>query len=485
MIKRAAGMLAISAVLCGAVAALTPAPAPQDNGSAPEEQLPAELVPTADTVAFETAEPAVGIAREIGLKDILIPASDYGQIFPYAAEIVGWKEDGSAVYRYALADEAGELITNPVYTKAQRLVCEDSFVWLLTDAEGLVSCAARDGSWMIGAVSGSITAEDGYIFVQQADSPDTEVYNSSGKLLHDVAGSMVSCSDGIIVSRKTTDTSDIWHIYDADTISELTSLTAYQIGAFSEGYASMQISENQWAIVDEKGVITPFSNAAWMDDVCDGYVLVEDTEGKFGVIDVSGKEAVAFDYINGSHCSDDYPLYQLWKSADECIVISANKGQRLKLPENLSGQPLVGLPNSYFSYTDAENGCTVIFDDLKSISLEDRAIFYQQKNSLIAIQGDSYQIFDLDDGKISSLISYQYVVPEQPAALSDTVFTIADTETGLQGIGNIHGKMVIKPEYDSISSVGDTYYMAVQDGWSGIVDSRGRWIVRTQLSGVK
>ena len=46
MIKRIAGMLAISAVLCAAIAA-QPAPVPEDTGSAQEtEPIPAELVPS-------------------------------------------------------------------------------------------------------------------------------------------------------------------------------------------------------------------------------------------------------------------------------------------------------------------------------------------------------------------------------------------------------------------------------------------------------
>lgn len=487
MIKRIAGMLAISAVLCAAIAA-QPVPAPQDTGSAQEEEpIPAELVPDTDTVEYKAAEPEIGAVRAIGLKDTLTPASDYEQIFPYAAAIAGWKQDGTAVYRYALADEAGEQITNPVYTAVKREICGETAVWMLesdTAEDGVqVSCAAEDGSWVIGPVYGSITVADGYILVQRSGTPDTKVY-SNGTLLGTMAGTMVSCSDGILVSRKTTDQSDIWHIYDADDMQELSTLTAYQIGAFSDGYATIQTAENQWAIVDTKGVITPFTDAAWMDEVCNGYVLVKDTEGKFGVAEVSGKEAVAFEYMDGTHCSEDYPLYQLWKSETECVVISATKGQKLQLPEDLQAQKLLALPNDYFSYVNAD-GCSVIFDDLKSVVLDSEMQFYQQGNTLVCVTEDGYQLFQLEDGTAGKLISYQYTPSEQNADSSMGQFTITNPATGLQGIGNTRGRMVLRPKYDSICCAGGSYYMAVQDEWSGIVDSNGRWLVRTRLSGVK
>lgn len=487
MIKRIAGMLAISAVLCAAIAA-QPAPVPEDTGSAQEtEPIPAELVPSPETVEYETAQTEISAARDIGLKDTLTPASDYERIFPYAAEIVGWKQDGTAVYRYALADEAGEQITNPVYTAVKRETCGETAVWMLestTEEEGVqVSCAAEDGSWVIGPVYGSIDVVDAYILVQRSDIPDTKVYRD-GKLLGTMAGNMVSCSDGIFVSRKTTEQSDIWHIYKAEDLEELTTLTAYQIGAFSNGYATMQTAENQWAVVDTEGVITPFSDAVWMDEVCNGYVLVKNTEGKFGVAQVSGKEAVAFVYIDGTHCSEDYPLYQLWESETECMVISANKGQKLELPEDLQAQKLVALPDNYFSYLNAE-GCSVIFDDLKQIALDGEMQFYEQGNALICAAEDGYQLFQLSDGSASKHIAYRYTPSEQNADSNMEQFTITDPATGLQGIGTIRGRMMLRPEYDSICCVGGSYGMAIQDGWSGIVDSNGRWLVRTRLSGVK
>lgn len=485
MIKQVAGMLVISAVLCAAIAS-QPAPVSDDMGSAQEiESIPVELVPSLDTVNYDRAQTEIGATRAIGLKDTLTPASDYDRIFPYVASIVGWKQDGTAVYRYALADEAGEQITYPVYTDVKRVTCGEKAVWVLestTEENGVqVSCAAEDGSWVIGPVDGSIDVQDTYVLVQHTDMPDMQVYRD-GKLLGTMAGKMVSYSDGIFVSQKTTDQSNIWHIYQAANLEELTTLTAYHIGSFSDGYATMQISENQWAVVNVRGIITPFTDAVWMDEVCDGYVLVKNTEGKFGVAQVSGKEAVAFEYTNGKHCSENYPLYQLWESETKCLVISANKRQKLQLPEDLQAQELVVLPNNYFSYLNAEE-CSVIFDDLKHVAFDGERQFYQQGDMLICAAQDSYQLFDLSDGSISREIAYQYTSSEQNVDSNMNVFTITDPQTGLQGIGTIRGRMMVQPEYDRICCVGGSYGMAIQDGWSGIVDSNGRWLVRTRLSG--
>lgn len=483
MVKRAAGMLAISAVLCGAVAAQTPDPVLQETGSAQENKVSPELIPTTEPVLFAIAEPDTGIVRANGLQDTFVPAADYGQIFPYAAKIVGWKEDGTAVYRYALADAAGELITNPVYSRVQRLDCGDSFVWLMTDTEGQFFCAAQDGNWVIGPFAGEITAQNNTIFVHRMDSDMTAVYNLEGNSIGVINGAVSSFSDGIIVSKTEKEDGAVWYISDGVDMSLLAQREAVSIGTFSDGYATVQLSDTQWGIIDSEGEITPVE-AVWLDNVCKGFALAQDEAGFYGILHVSGKTVEEFVYTDASRCGEDYPLYQLWQNGTDCIVISASKGQKLELPKNLGSQSLVGLPDNYFSYIDSEKGCTVIFDDLKSIELENYAIFYQQGGSLIAMQGDSYQIFDLDDGEAGRLISYQYVVPEAPAALADEVFTIADTETGLQGIGNIRGRMVLQPVYDSVSSVGGSYYMAIQNGWSGIVDYRGRWIIRTQLSGV-
>ena len=94
---RAAGMVVVSALLCAAVAAQPQPDVPQDTGSAPEPKpAAAELKPNTEDVLFEVQEP-VGIARAIGIKDTLTPASDYGQILPYAAKVVGGKQDGTPV----------------------------------------------------------------------------------------------------------------------------------------------------------------------------------------------------------------------------------------------------------------------------------------------------------------------------------------------------------------------------------------------------
>ena len=485
MKKRAAGIAVVSALLCGIVAMQTPEAAPSENSSAPEKAIAAELKPMTERVVFQLEQP-VGVVRTGERKDMLMPASDYGSVFPYAAAIVGWKQDGTPVYRYALADAAGEFITNPVYISVERKVCGDGFIWLLHDTKdgtARTACAAQDGSWVIGPFEGNVTVADAYIFVKRTDSNVTLVYNSDGKVIGQVNGEVVSCTDGIIVSRTVVENGTTWYISSGETAKQITSLTALSVSAFSGGSASVQFSQTEWGFIDTEGTVTN-TDAMWLDATCDGYALAQDSTGLYGVLDTSGEVVVPFSYTRGVHCGEDHPLYQLWEDEETCEVISAAKGQKLALPQDLNAQQLTVLPDDYFAYTN-EDGSTVVFDDLKRVALEGKATFYQQGEFLIAVQEDGYQIFSMEDRKASSQISsYRYVAPGQEAAAADDVFTVVDPETGLQGIGSTKGRLVLRAEYDSIFCVDGSYFAAVRDGWSGIIDSSGEWVVCTRLAGV-
>ncbi len=482
---RAVGMVVVSAVVCAVVAMQPQSSVPHNQGSAAgTAAVSVELKPNTEDMQFEVQEP-VGIARVIGVKDTLTPASDYGQLLPYAAQVIGWKQDGTPVYRYAFTDSGGELVTNAIYSSVERKFCRDQLIWVMTETteEGTrVSCAAQDGSWMLGPFDGSITVNEHCIFVQRTGSTVTTVYDSDGKIIGQVTGVVSSCTDGVIVSYENAENATIWHISDADSTESRAALTAVKVGAFSNGTATIQLTENEWGFVDEDGTVTEV-DAVWLDESCEGYALAKDDTGKFGVIDSSGREVAEFQYINGVKCGDELPLYQLWESEEECIVLSASTKQKLMLPKDLNAQQLIALPRSYFAYIN-EEGNSIIFDDLKSFDFEGQATYYHQGEDWVVVAlEDGYQLFDLDDAKVGKLHPYTYTAPQQEAAYEDSVFTITDPETGLQGIGNTKGRVVLEPTYDSISSVDGSYFVAVSGCWSGIVDSHGDWIVRTMLTG--
>lgn len=479
-VGRAIGMALVSALLCAAVAAL---PQPPQETEAEEAPVPV-LQPDVEDIRYDAQEP-VGIARVTGVQDTLVPASDYGQLLPYAAQIAGWEQDGTPVYRYAFADSAGELVTNPVYTSVERMSCQKQLIWLMTreTEDGTrVSCAAHDGSWILGPFDGSIVVNESCIFVKRADSSVTTVYGSDGKIIGQVRGTVSSCTDGVIVSREDTENGTVWHLSDAETTDSLAMLAAAQVGAFSGGAATVQLTETAWGFVDERGEVTPV-DAVWLDECCDGYALAQDAAGQYGVLSASGGEAAPFAYSSGTHCGDELPLYQLWESEEDCIVLSAATGQKLMLPKDLNGGRVTALPESYFAYVD-EDGNAVVFDDLERFSFEGEASFYRQGGEwMIVCLEDGYQIFDLDEAEAGKLQPYAYTAPQQQAAYADTVFTVTDPETGLQGIGNTRGRIVLAPQYDSIFSVDGSYFAAVSGCWSGIVDANGEWIVRTLLTG--
>lgn len=491
MKKRAAAMVVVSALVCGIVAIQAPrsashSQAQQDDGSATEKELTMELTPETTAITYETQQP-VGIVRAVGLKDTLVPASDYGTVFPYAVAITGWKSDGTPVYRYAMADSAGEQITNAVYTSVIRQTCGNSMVWLCTsqleDGSQQISCAAQDGSWILGPFDGSIVVKEDRIFVQRTNNASvTTVYNSDGKIMGQVTGVVSSCSNDMIVSTETTAAGTVWHLSDADRIEEQAALSAVYVGAFSGDSAVVQLTETQWGFVNTEGTVTNTA-ATWLDECCEGYALAKGSDGAYGVLDKTGKTVVDMKYLKAVKCSESLPLYQLWESEDSCIVISASSGQKLALPKDLNAQQLIALPETYFAYIN-EDGNTVLFDDLDSVELEGEVQFYAQgKAELVSAADVSFQLIDLKEGSAGKTHAYQYIAPQEEAAYEDTVFTIADPNTGLQGIGNTRGHTVLAPVYDSISSVDGSYFAATQGNWSGIVDSNGDWIVCMQLIG--
>ena len=487
MIKRIAGMAAVSAVLCGAIALCAPALTTKETQSKETEEPQMTLQPALEDITYTIPE-QISADLAGGALDVLHPADDYQKIFPYAAKVVGWKEDGTPVYRYAIADAAGEQVTNEIYTQAQRALCGNKNVWLLTgtasDGSTQMTGAADDGSWVIGPIGGTISVKDGCILQQLTGESVTTVYTGSGECLGSVMGTVESCADGVLVSQREQDGKKTWYFYDASTLKLLTQVDALQVGTFSGGSATVQISESQWGAVNKNGVITLFNRISWADDVCNGYVLAKNTDGKFGVVDATGKIIVDFTYINGKHCSETDALYQLWTEKDSCVVISTGwKNKKMVLPSDVKGQELVPLPDNYFAYTNAE-GHTVIFDDLKSMELEGEAVFYEQNNKLIGAMSEGYQIFDLEEETLSGLRAYDYVASDSESAQTDNYFTIANPTTGLQGIGNTKAKTILRAGYNSIESVGGGYFAAVQNEWTGIIDSHGKWVVRTQLSGV-
>lgn len=487
MIKRIAGMVAVSVVLSGAIALYAPALTTRQTQSDENAEPQMTLQPAAQQVAYTIPE-RISADLAGGAQDVLQPAAAYKKIFPYAASIVGWKDDGTPVYRYAIADADGEQLTQAVYTQAQRALCGSKQVWLLTsvaaDGSTQMTCAADDGSWVIGPITGTIAVKDSCILRQLSGESVTTVYNGDGKSLGSVMGSMQSCADGVLVSEQELDGKKTWYFYDASTMAALTQIDAVQVGAFSGGSATVQVSKGQWGAVNKKGVITLFNRVVWADEMRGGYALAKDTNGKFGVVDAAGKVVLDFTYSNGKHCSDSEALYQLWTAQDSCEVVSVGwKNKKLVLPSDVKGQELTPLPDNYFAYTNAA-GHSVIFDDLKSIELEGEAVFYQQNGKLIGAMSEGYQIFDLDEETLSGLRTYAYMACDTEAAEKDGYFTIVNPVTGLQGIGNTKAKTVLRAGYDSIESVGGGYFTAVQNGWTGIIDSHGTWMLRTQLAGV-
>lgn len=481
-------MMIVSLALCGVVAMLTMNYVPQtpEDGSA-EQTTEIILQPNTEDIVPETRE-SIGFVRS-DVQDTLTASSEYGTIFPYPAKVIGWKEDGTPIFRYAMADSGGQQITNAVYQSITRQICGGQAVWVMQreeNGENRVSCAARDGSWTLGPYDGSITIYGDKIFVRRTENAAvTTVYNNKGKILGQIAGIPAACDDGVIVSYVRSEDQTAWNFYDAGSLNQTGTVEAVSVGTFSDGHAVVQIKENVWGFTDAEGNVVK-TDAVQLEDCLEGCSLAKNKDGKYGVLNTNGEEIIPFDYIKAAACSEEVALYQLWESEKKCVVIHATDGQKLSLPSDLNAQQLTPLPKNYFAYSNEKEQKTIVFDDLASIDFELNTKFYRQgKKVLVAASEDSYRILSLEDGEAGKKREYRYVPAQDEASQTDTVFTIEDTETGAQGIANVRGRVVLSPVYDSIRSVDGSYYEAVQDCWAGIVDSNGEWIIRTRLTGME
>ena len=126
MIKRIAGMVAVSVVLSGAIALYAPALTTRQTQSDENAEPQMTLQPAAQQVAYTIPE-RISADLAGGAQDVLQPAAAYKKIFPYAASIVGWKDDGTPVYRYAIADADGEQLTQCTRRRSARCAAANRY----------------------------------------------------------------------------------------------------------------------------------------------------------------------------------------------------------------------------------------------------------------------------------------------------------------------------------------------------------------------
>ncbi|MGN1015211.1 MAG: WG repeat-containing protein [Butyricicoccus sp.] len=452
MKKQAAAMLLTLGLLCGC------APAAQTQTGETETATPEEQTAVAEQTPKQLTDYVEeGTALEAG-------EQVEGGIVPF-----------SVGERYALANGDGEPVTDTVYdhVKKKRLSGQKEILWILRQGDQR-TCVDEEGTVLLVTESGTISVLDDQYLCWNKEDGTSEIYSLDGALLTELAGQPESCSDGVLVSC---DEEGNWYLTDTSEWMTQQTETVRKIGTFCDNYASVRISKKTWGLMDSAGSVIRLSGIRWMDEVNGAYVLAKDRSGQYGILNTRGQTELAFEYSNAQSCSEEAPIYQLWDENGECVVRNVKTRQTVRLPDSFDGQELSIWPNHYFSFT-AEDGSVVLFDDLgKEVFDPDTELYLQQDNRMIACSADGYAVLNLEEGSRSKVQEGQYLVPKGIAAQGDSYFTVQDEETGLQGICDSDGVQVLPMEYDWIRFSGGNLFAVRAEGRSGLVDSKGNWVL--------
>lgn len=226
--------------------------------------------------------------------DRLIPADDYGKLYPFAGEKVparhrymGEEDEGvpTDIYKYGLVTERGEVVVDPVYDlvgpPCDRYLDGPSFYHPMPDLlllgvlverepdpdvdyDGPVAwvwrygAAARDGSWVTELVYTDYYAADDHTLLLTRENGETEVWDASGAVRFTIPAEseggwspqMCGWSDGMVVN---TSYQGEYYYYDAQTGRRL--LGPYlSAQPFYEGLAAVQDGRSGlWGYIDKAG----------------------------------------------------------------------------------------------------------------------------------------------------------------------------------------------------------------------------------------
>ncbi|MGN1031677.1 MAG: WG repeat-containing protein [Butyricicoccaceae bacterium] len=408
--------------------------------------------------------------------DVLEASEDYGMLLPYHQTVV--QTDGSTVERWALSDREGNLITAACYDSAQLEKQAKKPIYVLTAGEGKsaqTTCAALDGSWVIGPFYGSAeVTEDALItreYTKDGTFSGSGVYDATGEQLLHTENEILFCQDETILCRESKNTF-VWLKLDG---TPITSFTAKEAEAPENGFILAKGSGG-YGIVDENGAWAVPPVYQKLTGRCGVYVVAQDESGKYGILRTDGKVIKEFEYDRIQLCGDSDPLYQLWKE-DACTVINAENGKRYALPSGVTTEEIFALRETGHAVKMADR--TIVFDDIASFEMEDVSELYEVgEKTVIAHADNGFYLIDMENSGKSDLFPYRYCEPQLTDAHAAGTFTISDPETGRQGIMNESGKLILEPVYSEVNVITDGYYQVRTAQFTGVVDKNGDWIVK-------
>ncbi|MDO5548166.1 MAG: WG repeat-containing protein [Eubacteriales bacterium] len=451
MKKKAAAALLLAGMLCVLALAILPkTDKPDPSGSAdPTETQENEQVTLSDYI---TAGDSVVTALDSG--------TSISRLIPFAVN-----------GRYALANQDAVPVTDAIYNQVELLSADSGTFWALYE-DDQVTCVSETGELIVPPTAGTLKLlDEQYLSCTKPDGT-TNLYQTDGSLVAALNGKPHSCQDGVLVSKNTDGT---WSLTDTSTWESVTVSDIRRIGTFSDGIAIVKLAARNWGLIDKTGEITPLPGMVRLWDVCDGYILAKDSQGAYGVLTTEGTIVLPFEYYRAKVCSDDLPIYQLWTADGECIVRNVKSKQSIRLPSAFDGQKLTAWPNHYYSFR-SNTGMLILFDDLGRLELPGETdLVLHNDTLLVACDGAQFSTIRLSEGTQGKSLSGRYLSIDGLTDPDMAYLAFSDTQTGLQGICDSSGKLVLEAEYDWIRPTGSGLFAAEQGEVCGLVDSRGRW----------
>jgi len=145
--------------------------------------------------------------------DTLMPADDYGKLYPYLGE--GYTMSGYGRARYGLVDAKGRIVVDPVYSNAYYLYQNEDYLCLVYpleknemidenmdgayDIPNRMFVARADGSWVSRELTGDAVhvSEERIIVSSYDQKPFFKLFDFDGRLLLERDGYFEGFSDGL------------------------------------------------------------------------------------------------------------------------------------------------------------------------------------------------------------------------------------------------------------------------------------------------
>lgn len=240
----------------------------------------------------------------------------------------------------------------------------------------------------------------------------------------------------------------------------------YDIDYNNETYKTKVVDENGNEILTDYNNVSPLENTDGLKIWYENNILKYEENGKYGLIDLAGKQLVPAEYDN---------IYAL-QGIEKSIIIEKNgkkglvntsMGEIIIEPKYLD---IMSLSKSY------ENGYIVKNDQNKfGVIAPDKAQILSEKYDEIKnITGNNYYVV-VENGVLEIIDSSEKVI------LNSGYDSIEEIEVdnfiiiknSKYGVINKLGETIIAPEYENMKFAITDYFIAQKDGKYGIIDKNG------------